>query len=298
MQDSLARILASLDPALGSMEAAAAYTAKSSASLTWYDLNSSSWKTHQQSLFADSGPFLETWPSAGSMLGGQSWPLLMWVRPINANDGGALHGVPTPLANDAEKRGEFDPDRSWGCAGFARKFPTPTTMDTGSRFNRSPSKGAAMRPTLGAMAKFDLWATPQAHDATKGNAKRVGRFGTKAGGRNLTDEVQMWPTPTATLASKGGRVTPRKAREGHSLIEAVSARTTWPSPAARDWRSGKGRTENGHTPQLPEVVGGQLNPMWVAWLMGWPLDHTKSKHWVTGKSPSKKPQLGESLEGQ
>ena len=44
----------------------------------------------------------------------------------------------------------------------------------------------------------------------------------------------------------------------------------FPSPAARDWRSGKGRTENGHTPQLPEVVGGQLNPDWVEALMGWP----------------------------
>jgi hypothetical protein len=33
------------------------------------------------------------------------------------------------------------------------------------------------------------WPTPQAHDCHKGAAKRVKRFGTKHGGRNLNDEV-------------------------------------------------------------------------------------------------------------
>ena len=33
------------------------------------------------------------------------------------------------------------------------------------------------------------YPTPQAHDSTKGNAARVGRFGTKHGGRNLNDEI-------------------------------------------------------------------------------------------------------------
>jgi hypothetical protein len=39
--------------------------------------------------------------------------------------------------------------------------------------------------------KARLWPTPQAHDAAKGNPERVGRFGTKHGGRNLTDEVLL-----------------------------------------------------------------------------------------------------------
>jgi hypothetical protein len=38
------------------------------------------------------------------------------------------------------------------------------------------------------------WPTPQAHDSAKGNANRVGRFGSKHGGRNLNDWVAMWPT--------------------------------------------------------------------------------------------------------
>lgn len=42
-----------------------------------------------------------------------------------------------------------------------------------------------------------LWPTPQAHDSHPGRAERVGRHGTKHGGRDLADWVARWPTPTA-----------------------------------------------------------------------------------------------------
>jgi hypothetical protein len=72
--------------------------------------------------------------------------------------------------------------------------------------------------------------------------------------------------------------TPRS--EGHDAMGKDASRSllvaqrTWASPAARDWRSGKGRQENGHTPQLCEQIGGQLNPEWVGWLMGFPAEWT------------------------
>jgi hypothetical protein len=88
----------------------------------------------------------------------------------------------------------------------------------------------------------------------------------------------MWPTPTATLGTNGGLVTPSKARWGGTLIEAISA-TTWPTPAARDYRhpNAKSYAERGggkKGEQLPNAVGGPLNPTWVEWLMGWPLGWT------------------------
>jgi len=43
-------------------------------------------------------------------------------------------------------------------------LPTPVTVDSRSLFNRSPSSGAARRPTLGAMARYNLWPTPVARD--------------------------------------------------------------------------------------------------------------------------------------
>lgn len=77
-------------------------------------------------------------------------------------------------------------------------------------------------------------------------------------------EQPVFPTPTSSMTT--GR------QGGMNLQTAVK---TFPTPAARDWKSGKGRQDNGHTPQLPEVIGGQLNPEWVEWLMGFPEDWTK-----------------------
>ena len=91
----------------------------------------------------------------------------------------------------------------------------------------------------------------------------------------LVDMVKLWPTPTATLGTKGGRITPRKSREGGTLIEAVAARQ-FATPTARDWRSGKAseETHEKNSRPLSEQVGGSLNPTWVEWLMGYPLGWT------------------------
>jgi hypothetical protein len=129
-----------------------------------------------------------------------------------------------------------------------------------------------------------------------------------------------WPTPTSTLGTKGGRVTPSKAREGGTLIEALSARTTWPTPhgMSKDGRSNGpsgnelGRAVNqslrtwptpvhsearqgmqirregkkGTQTSLTTEVGGSLNPTWVEWLMGWPLGWTDLKPWEMDKCHS------------
>jgi hypothetical protein len=52
-----------------------------------------------------------------------------------------------------------------------------------------------------------------------------------------------------------------------------------PTPLARDWKSGKGRTQEQRgrrtsNQTLAESQGGQLNPDWVEWLMGWPIGWT------------------------
>lgn len=64
-------------------------------------------------------------------------------------------------------------------------WPTPTV--TGN--NNAPKEGTKRGTGLATAAR--LWATPQAHDAMKGYAHRVGRFGSKAGGRNLNDEAVL-----------------------------------------------------------------------------------------------------------
>lgn len=96
-------------------------------------------------------------------------------------------------------------------------------------------------PTLAGAAR--QWPTPDAGvfgltaDVDKHMA-RVARLKAKkingnGAGIPLAVEVRRWPTPRATDGEHGGRVTPRKARNGGNLIEAVSA-DRWPTPTASD----------------------------------------------------------------
>jgi hypothetical protein len=134
-----------------------------------------------------------------------------------------------------------------------------------------------------------MWPTP----TVTGNNNRPGS-GPKSG-TGLNTAVKTWPTPTATLGTKGGRVTPRKSREGGTLIEAVSERTSWPTPIARDYRSGKASeaTHAKNSRPLSEQVGGSLNPTWVEWLMGWPLGWTDLKPLVMDRFPYAPPPRGD-----
>ena len=88
-------------------------------------------------------------------------------------------------------------------------------------------------------------------------------------------ESGLWGTPTAHPRTH----TPRKVANGRQLANQVfGTDARYPTPVARDWKSGKGKTqaERGRTagPSLSEAIGGSLNPTWVEWLMGFPLGWT------------------------
>jgi hypothetical protein len=53
----------------------------------------------------------------------------------------------------------------------------------------------------------------------------------------------------------------------------------WPTPVARMWKdNGTSPSElNRNSETLAVQVGGKLNPAWVEWLMGWPLEWTDLK---------------------
>jgi hypothetical protein len=59
----------------------------------------------------------------------------------------------------------------------------------------------------------------------------------------------LWPTPCAS-AAKGS------------------------SPAALTRKNGKDRSNDRIDHAVMASDGGQLNPEWVEWLMGWPIGHT------------------------
>lgn len=94
--------------------------------------------------------------------------------------------------------------------------------------------------TVGLESQTKHWTTPQTHDIHPGNATRVGRYGTKHGGANLTDDVMRWPTshldpPNTSAGENCWCDTPNCGQPSHKR---------------------------------------KLNPLFVEWLMGFPLGWT------------------------
>lgn len=114
MRDSLARISAQLEKGPGSTENEAGYFSRSSESLAYYDRDTFSWKTCQQSLFEGLDEFSGPWSKSGMIAGGQYYPLEMSGQITCENGGGAL--LPTPTVIDAKSR-TYQVSRG-------KKFPT------------------------------------------------------------------------------------------------------------------------------------------------------------------------------
>ena len=210
---SLARTSASPGREMDLTESAAACGTRWRGLLAKFAPDTSSWRTVQPSLHADLIESSLDLPRWGSMRNGELWE----------------RATPELFTGETE-------------SGY---WPTATARDWR---DTSPSPSHLRRHTM-TLGQIVLWPTPQAHDATPGHAKRVGRFGTKAGGRNLNDEVAMWPTPTKADGMGG---------------------------------PGRGKNRQGGD-NLRTAVSGRLNPEWVEWLMGWPIGSTALSPLGTGR---------------
>lgn len=160
------------------------------------------------------------------------------------------------------------------------------------------------RLNLGGAAQ--LWPTPVAQDDGKSPEAHMRMKGRMKGGprrkaTSLTVTVKgvergMWPTPTVQDAKHGTFTDWQKRGRGYKseLYQAVHLWATpgshprlayptsrWPTPTESfGRRGGKVQPESNHDTERafreadPTMVGGQLNPTWVEWLMGYPLGWT------------------------
>ena len=146
-----------------------------------------------------------------------------------------------------------------------------------------------------------LWATPTTMDWLPQRSKEalLRQATTTRKGRtrpsNLREQVdpntvKMWPTPNAREKGGGEYQDPEKIKarmeKGYqtNLGDAVKL---WPTPRASKGMSmklTKGMANLRHKKYLETEVayqeggnGGQLNPTWVEWLMGYPLGWTDLK---------------------
>ena len=254
-----------------------------------YDLATSSWKTHR-CLWDEDLPWSSViLPKWGMTRNGQLYQHQTLERPISGTESGFM--LPTPVASD-------------GTSGaIIGKNDTFYTTSTGMprKVNQNGKDGS-----VGLGRLVQMWPTPKANDAEK-----RGNFDLTNPRNGLPAAVKKkFPTPSATDGMRGGTMTENMT--GQSLTQMVNS-MKFATPQARDFRSGqesrwdnpnrtrnlndqiakfptasandwKGSSKEGQRrgqltdPAMGVIeAGGQLNPTWVEWLMGWPLGWTDLK---------------------
>lgn len=182
MRDSLAKTLALLESRQAYLrEPEAAFTAKSSESLAWFDRDSCSWKTYQQSFLTDSEPYSQTWPRWGMTAGGCAYAHPMSGRRITETGGSSW---PTPTASQARSEGSILQMRNLVDAGVVAEAEAEAMI------------AGSLRPK-----RMEMWRTPNASDATKwNNQSLVERI---AGGSQIRLNNQVAPE-----GGSGGQLNP------------------------------------------------------------------------------------------
>jgi hypothetical protein len=111
----------------------------------------------------------------------------------------------------------------------------------------------------------------------------------------------QWPTPRVS-DTEGGLVKNVELRNGSfsrknkdgvrwgvKLKDAVGHMEMWPTPTANEDAAGtpNGKMQKmlGNHPDVRSTGSGTLNPMWVEWLMGFPIGWTDLEHLETQLSP-------------
>ena len=198
----------------------------------------------------------------------------------------------SPLTED---RGEVL-SKSFRAGFLARTSQSPEEVKASTA-----KKAASGASSLESFARFDhhssSWKTPQR--SLLGDSESFSatwpRWGSMRSGvcweRTMSELLTsgtgfgFWvPTPSASSygtnqGGGGGRV--GKVRPS---LQTMASRNLWPTPTAHNAKEGGYKAEHArNTPTLAAQAGGQLNPMWVEWLMGWPLAFTDLRPLATDR---------------
>lgn len=203
----------------------------------------------------------------------------------------------TPRAEDAECCGNH-PNKQDSLTGQTKRWPSSTSTSTSRSAPTSRTAGTSKTGASTSKASAPSspkWSTPSARDwkdtegmepeatnadgSTRSRVDQLGRqvlLTSRAGPPSLNDgqpSLPLWPPP------------------------ARNQGTTWPTPTApgdhgvgdiQEW----GGSKNPFRHQQPR----RLNPLFVEWMMGWPLGWTSLTGWTasapaaTASSPSRPPR--------
>jgi len=279
-RSSLARILVSLENRPDLEKAlAAGFTAKSCESLAWYDRDTSSWKTYQRSFLTGWETYSETWPRWGMMQDGSAFAHPMSALRMGAIDGSASQNWATPNTMDSLP------------AKSAEALEREAMITRSGR-----SKPSNLR---GQVSNKQNWPTPNCADAYTDKLKSSQQKPGSMHSVNLSQAAKMWPTPTCNMVSGGANHNSPQVLAGkHGInLSGAVARKEWPTPSAHNAKEtgAPSQINNRNTVQLGDLVVSavmnstttcledmdaqtvkgrdsmRLNPIWVAWLMNFPM---------------------------
>lgn len=201
--------------------------------------------------------------------------LRAWGHGTYASECSSSHvaPLPTPSATPygSSGNGEGNNTTSRGrpsLEGYARMLPTPKAEPSGPDFARANRAGSGGDDLATAVARMFPTATVADSRASGGRA------GTNAHpGTSLSEVAKMLPTPTSSMATAADMEQARFSGSDPRRPSYQEAKIL-PTPLSRDHKSGAGADHGAHAPPLSSAVGGQLNPAWVEWLMGFPIGWT------------------------
>jgi hypothetical protein len=187
---------------------------------------------------------------------------------------------------------------------FSGTWPRAGMTRSGTAFPRVP-----LAPLTGGTGS-GLWPTPRAYSSGEGvnppglttldirvrglylDRPQGERYHPKTSTRSSSALI---PTPTVNDSRNGANATATRASatsKHHSGTTLVDYVRMWPTPCAGDAR---GAGPNQHTSSLGRSIkrelGGQLNPLWVEWLRGYPAGWTDSAAWATPSSRKSRKSL-------
>ena len=204
------------------------------------------------------------WKMKGTKSGRLYFQLAASTLPTEGTGFGLL---PTPDCSDRRS----DNSQQWGLSNFAKNnlLPTPTCQDVTTRTNKSLSPNAAIRPNIAMLAKNHLLPTPQAID---GNGQ----------GRNLRLKKDCNRDPSQPGSWRGD-------------LKDFAIMGMLPTPTANDSKNAtmpeSQNNRNGLTGVFHPLKTGktsQLNPRFVAEMMGFPADWTELP-FLNGETNRSKP---------
>lgn len=201
---------------------------------------------------------------------------------------------------------KYNPDSSlWKTAQCSLFGDLELCLETWPRWGSMRNGACFLQPMLApttSAKESGFWATPAASDGSRGGTLTENMTGQSLA--QMVNTPTRWPTPRAQETgnyqnvnrdvngvSRGIALTLTGAVKKYPTPTASASASKGSSPASLVRKNGKSRVKDRLDHTVMASNGGQLNPTWVEWLMGWPLGWTDLKGLATDRCLSVPQQL-------